>query len=476
MENFKKFNICDELLKSIENLGYTTPSEIQSKIIPLALNNKDLIGKSQTGSGKTAAFGIPICENINIELNKIQSLILAPTRELCIQIKNVLSEIGLYKKIKVISLYGKEPFSLQRDQLKQRVHIAVGTPGRVLDHINRGTLDLSNIKQVVIDEADEMLNMGFISQVENIIKALPKNHQTMMFSATISPEIKDLSRKYMKNDFHTVEVNGNKLTLDTISQNLFIVEDNKKVSLLIDLFKAEDIKQCILFCRTKDRVEALYEKLKKFNIPICELHGNMLQKDRTKTIEDFKKGKFIFMVATDVAARGIDISSLSHVINYDVPLEKEAYIHRIGRSGRAFTKGTSITLATPYEDKFIKAIEEYINMEIPQKPLPEKESFNNIRIENKYKIKKENVKETLNKNDVTKIFIKAGKKKKIRRGDIVGTLINMGNIPSDSIGIIDIFDNHSYVDILNGYGKDFIKNNKEIKIKGKTIKIEKANK
>ncbi|GAA0123125.1 DEAD/DEAH box helicase [Clostridium faecium] len=470
MNDFKNFNLSHNIIKSITSIGYRTPSEVQEKVIPLALEEKDLIVKSQTGSGKTASFGIPICERLETEKNAVQALILTPTRELSIQVKNEISKLGLYKKIKAVSLYGKEPFSLQKKELSQRVHVVVGTPGRVLDHITRKTFDIKNIKYLVIDEADEMLNMGFISQVENIIKTLPNKRQTMMFSATLSEEIKVLSKKYMNSSYNTIEISPEKLTLDNISQCLYIVEDNKKLKLLVDLIKTEDITQAIIFCRTKERVSDVYEKLKKYNLPLCEIHGNMLQKDRLNTIKGFREGKYLFMVATDVAARGIDISTVSHVINYDLPLEVEAYVHRIGRTGRAGETGTSYTFATPYEDKFLKAIEEFISMKIPIKTPPSKEEIKSS-IHKEFKI---NIKSPSNNNDVVKIFINGGKKKKIRRGDIVGALTNNCNIPSDSIGIIDIYDTYSNVDILNGYGKTLLKTKNEIDIKGKSIKIKKA--
>lgn len=470
MNDFKNFNISNNMIKSITSVGYESPSEVQEKVIPLALKGEDLIVKSQTGSGKTASFGIPLCERLETEKNAVQALILTPTRELSIQVKNEISKLGLYKKIKAVALYGKEPFSLQRKELSQRVHVVVGTPGRVLDHITRKTLNVENIKYLIIDEADEMLNMGFISQVESIIKSLPHKRQTMMFSATISEEIKVLSKKYMNYSHTTIEVSPEKLTLDNISQGLYIVEDNKKLNLLMNLIKTENITQAIIFCRTKDRVSEIYQKLSKHNLPLCEIHGNMLQKDRLSTIKGFKEGKYLFMVATDVAARGIDISTISHVINYDLPLEVEAYVHRIGRTGRAGESGTSLTFVTPYEDKFLKAIEEYISMKIPVKTPPSEEEVKSS-LNKEFKVK---IKTPSNNDNVVKIHINGGKKKKIRRGDIVGALTNSGNIPADSIGIIDIYDTYSHVDILNGYGKTLLKSQNEINIKGKPTKIKKA--
>ncbi len=467
---FEDFKLHKDILKAINGLGYKTPSEIQEKVIPLALEGKDIIAKAQTGSGKTASFAIPVIENIDVELNGVQALILTPTRELAVQVKEDFSNLGLFKRLKTIAIYGKQPMSLQKTQLQQRVHIVVGTPGRTLDHINKGNLKLDNIKYLILDEADEMLNMGFIEQVEEVIKNVPSIRQTLMFSATLSPEIMNLIEKYMINP-KTIEIHGESLTVDRINQRYYEVEENHKYNLLRDVLALEKVNQCILFCRTKSNVATLASRMRTNGYSVTEIHGDMLQKERLTALREFKEGKYRYIVATDVASRGIDASGVSHVINYDIPLELEAYVHRIGRTGRAGKSGEAITFVTPHEEKFLKGIEEFINMKIPKATRPDRQEVLNAPKNEDAPIVKE---KPNNLGEITKVYISGGKKKKIRRGDIVGALINSGNIPGDKIGVIDIYDNYSHVDILNGLGRDLLRIHKELPIKGKPFRIKKA--
>lgn len=467
MNGFCKFNLDKRILKSIENMGYEKPSKVQDETIPVLLKGEDLVVKAQTGSGKTGAFSIPIIESIDIENNKVAALILTPTRELAVQVKEETKNLGLYKKIKVTALYGKQPMKIQERELNQRVHIVVGTPGRTIDHIKKGTLDISNISYLVIDEADEMLNMGFIEQVEDIINLLPKKRQTLMFSATFSEEIKGITNKYMKNP-KLIEINPEKLTVDKINQVYYEIKEEEKLKLLKNLFKIKEINQGIIFCRTKKNVALLYSNLKNNGYSVCQLHGDMEQRERLDALNDFKTGKYRFIVATDVASRGIDASGVTHVINYDIPLELEAYVHRIGRTGRAGSTGEAITFVTPYEEKFLKAIEEYINYKIKKMLPPTEEELSKCTT----KISKTIVKKDTPSFEVIKVKINGGKKNKVRRGDIVGALAKDIGIPGDSIGVIDIFDYYSTVDILNGYGNDLVKEGK-IKIKKEFIRLSK---
>lgn len=469
-KKFQDFNLNEDIIKSVKVLGYETPSPVQAEVIPLALLGSDVIVKAQTGSGKTAAFAIPILENLELEKNAVQCLVLTPTRELAVQVQQNFSILGLYKRIKAIAIYGKQPVSVQKTQLSQRVHVVVGTPGRTLDHIERGTLNLDNIRYLVIDEADEMLNMGFLEEVENIIKRIPNQRQTLMFSATLSEEIQGHIIKHMKSP-KLIEITPETLTVAKINQRYYSVNEEKKYKLLEDLIKVEGIYQCILFCRTKKNVSELSQKMRASGYSITEIHGDMLQKDRLTAMKEFKEGKYTFIVATDVASRGIDVTGVTHVINYDIPLELEAYVHRIGRTGRAGNSGEAITFVTPYEDKFLKSIEEFISMEIPKATPPTKEELDNAPVSTEKPIIKKIMPAT---KDVVKIYINSGKKKKLRRGDIVGSLTNSGAIPPDSIGVIDIFDTYSHVDILNGYGSKLLKEHDELNIKGKSIKIQRA--
>ncbi|MCE5220569.1 MAG: DEAD/DEAH box helicase [Clostridium sp.] len=476
---FNKFKIGDELLKSIEGLGYNTPSEVQEKVIPEILKNNDVIVKSQTGSGKTAAFGIPLCEKIDWEENSPQVLVLTPTRELAVQVSEDISNIGRFKRIKAVAVFGKEPISDQIRKLKQKTHIVVGTPGRVFDHIDKGSLNLSKIKYFVIDEADEMLNMGFIDQVEDIIKRLPKKKVTMLFSATMPDEIKELSKKYMNKPVD-ITIENQKLITDNIEHSLYYVNYEKKLENLNSILIHEKPETAIIFARTQENVDKVFEFLKSKKYSINKIHGGMLQKERLNTMESYRRGDFRLLVATDVASRGIDIDGITHVINYELPVEKEAYVHRIGRTGRAGAKGKAISFCVKEKDNLLSQIEELIGFKIqvcyiPGKEQIEKESVESLELlKSKPKRKKEKAK--IINTDITKIYLNGGKKKKLRAGDIVGAICRIDGVSADDIGIIDVQDSVSYVDILNGKGKKVIEELKNMTIKGKKINVEKAHK
>lgn len=477
--NFKDLGLSEEILEAIEKLGYKEPSEVQEKVIPLILKSKDVMAKSQTGSGKTAAFAIPISEKIELEENKPQVLVLAPTRELAYQIKEDFTNIGRFKRLRCAAIFGKQPVSVQLNVLKQRVHVVVGTPGRTFDLIERGALDVSKIKYLVIDEADEMLNMGFIDQVKDIIKKLPKKKLTLLFSATLPEEILELSSTYMREPIN-IEIKAKSSVTDRIKQVYYEVENDKKFNLLNKLIYVERPESAMIFCRTKENVEKLTSRMKARGYSCNALHGGMLQTDRTSMMNKFKRGEFIFLIATDVAARGIDVENVTHVINYDIPMEKESYIHRMGRTGRAGNKGTAITLVTPREYRFLEEIEETFELSIVKGELPSEEEVKegreiyNKKLENPAKPKKVKDKE-INK-EITKIYISAGRKKKIRPGDIAGTVSSIAGVNPEDVGIIDIQDNFSYVEILSGKGKLVLEGLKNKTIKGKTIRAEKAQK
>lgn len=473
---FSKFKIGEELLKSIEGLGYKKPSEVQEKVIPEILLNKDVIVKSQTGSGKTAAFAIPVCEKIDWEENSPQVLVLTPTRELAVQVTGDISNIGRFKRIKAVAVFGKEPISEQERKLKQKTHIVVGTPGRVLDHIDRGSLNTSKIKYFVIDEADEMLNMGFIGQVEGVIRRIPKKKVTMLFSATIPDEIKELCEKYMHRPVD-ISIKNQKLITSNIDHNLYYADYENKLKVLNDILICEKPETAVVFAKTKENVDIVFDYLKSKEYSVNKIHGGMLQKERLNTMESFRRGDFRLLVATDLASRGIDIEGITHVINYDLPVEKEAYVHRIGRSGRAGAKGKAISLCVEGKNKLLQEIEEYIGFSIPVCELPDIRNVKNEGIELlkcKPKRKKEKAK-NINAN-ITKIYLNGGKKKKIRAGDIVGAICKIESLSADDIGIIDVQDSVSYVDILNGKGKKVIDELKNMTIKGKKINVEKAKK
>jgi ATP-dependent RNA helicase DeaD len=476
-KDFEDYLLSEEINRALAVLKYDNPTEVQKEVIPKALANQDLVVKSQTGSGKTASFAIPICEIMEWEERRPQALILTPTRELAVQVRDDVTNIGRFKRIKAMAVYGKEPFSKQKEELKQKTHVVVGTPGRTMDHIERGTLELDKIKYLIIDEADEMLNMGFIDEVKAIIKELPENRVTMVFSATLPKDVENLCHQYMKDPIH-IEIAASGVTTNTIEHAVIEVKDEDKISLLKDITVVENPDSCIIFCRTKENVENVYTELDGSNYSCERLHGGLEQEDRFAVMDGFKMGNFRYLVATDVAARGIDIDNVTLIINYDVPMEKEGYVHRTGRTGRAGNKGKAITFATPYEGKFLKAIERYIGFEIPAMDAPNQDEVNSGKASFEEKLSgrrvvRNNKTARINK-DITKLHFSGGKKKKLRAVDFVGTISNIPGVTADDIGIITIQDNLTYVDILNGKGSVVIQAMENTTIKGKKLKVSKA--
>lgn len=476
-KTFDDFHLSDEITRALGVLKYEKPTEVQSEVIPRSLEKNDLVVKSQTGSGKTAAFGIPVCEMIEWAEKKPQALILTPTRELAAQVREDLTNIGRFKRIKAMAVYGKEPFAKQKEELKQKTHVVVGTPGRVMDHIERETLVLDQIKYLIIDEADEMLNMGFIDEVEAIIKALPEDRVTMVFSATLPNDVEKLCHKYMIDPIN-IEIAATEITTSSIEHHLIEVKENEKISLLKDVTVVENPESCIIFCRTKEHVDSVFTELEQANYSCEKLHGGLEQEDRFAVMDGFKIGNFRYLVATDVAARGIDIDNVTLVINYDVPMEKESYVHRTGRTGRAGNKGKAITFATPYEGKFIKSIEKYIGFEIPtmEAPTHREVAEGKDAFEEKAsgrRVVKNNKTARINQ-DIIKLHFNGGKKKKIRAIDFVGTIAKIPGVTADDIGIITIQDQLSYVDILNGKGSLVLQAMENTTIKGKKLKVSKA--
>ncbi|ALV21949.1 MAG: DEAD/DEAH box helicase [Carnobacterium sp.] len=477
---FEEFGIGEELVTALESLRYFKPTKVQEEVLPLALAEKDVIVESQTGSGKTVSFGIPLCENVIWEENRPQALVLVPTRELALQVKEDITNIGRLKRIKVTSVFGKASFDKQKSELKQKSHIVVGTPGRVLDHLQKGTMKVDKLRYLVIDEADEMLNMGFIDQMAAIIEFLPEERQTLLFSATMPPEIERLASFYMKPDRAAIKIEMTEQSRPKIVQSYLKVEPEKKEQQLLDLLIVENPDSCMIFCNTQEAVNRLYTFLNKAGLPIDKIHGGMVQEDRFDVMDDFRKGKFRYLVATDVAARGIDIDNVTHVINYDVPVEKESFVHRTGRTGRAGKTGVALTLVTPKERPWWQEVRAYVQQEISEITAPNarvvqshKSAFEK-KLQERLVVKRARNKE-LNQG-ITKIYFNGGKKKKLRAVDFVGTLTNIPGIKADDIGIITIQENVTYVEVLNGKGPRVIEEMKDRTVKGKQLKVYKANK
>ena len=477
---FEKFKLGDEILKAIKNMGFEKPSEVQSKVIPVILDGKDIIVKSQTGTGKTAAFGIPICENMDVEEKAIQALILTPTRELAVQIAHHINNIGRFNRLRSIAIYGGQPIAMQTRALKQRVHVIVGTPGRVIDHIERGNINLSKVRFLVIDEADEMFDMGFAADVESIIIKTSSDRQMMLFSATISEKIEQLTDKYMKEPTR-ISLTSNNVTVDKIKQRYYVVDDKTKFTSLNRILCVEATGSTIIFCGTKISMAKVLKSMEKEKYSVIGLSGDMTQDERLQTMKKFKQGEMQYLVATDVASRGIDIDDITHVINYDIPLNAESYVHRIGRTGRAGKKGIAITLATPREIRFLENIEEYICEKIPEVELPTQIQAREGRTAKKLLSPFKKERKSINKEksihspgDITRLHISGGRKNKIRSADIVGAIIGSSGIDNESIGVIDIYNTYIYVDIMNGQGTKVLEALNKSTIKGKNLVVQRA--
>ena len=368
-KSFNDLGISAPILKAIAEMGFETPTAVQSKAIPHALNKEDLIVTSKTGSGKTAVFGVPMLQMSNPKDPGPQGLILAPTRELAVQVDSELKLIAKYLPHRTTAVYGQHNINVETQLLKQGVSIVTGTPGRVLDHIKRGNLVTKHIRFLVVDEADRMLDMGFIDQVVKIIKTLPRNRVTLLFSATIPPEVSRVCRNYMRNPTNIVIESPTK-TVDIIEQVYYRVQGNEKRTQLNRLLLVEQPESCMIFCNTRVAVDQVCSFLARKGYAVQALHGDIPQGRRMQTLKQFKQGKFHLLVATDVAARGLHIDDLSLVINYDVPMEKDSYVHRIGRTGRAGQKGSAVTFVTGEDIMSLYEIEEHIGAMIPEADLP----------------------------------------------------------------------------------------------------------
>ena len=364
LAKFRELGLSEAMLDSLQKKGFEEPTAIQSKTIPFLLQNKqDLIGKAQTGTGKTAAFGIPIIENIVPQSKKVQAIILVPTRELAIQVTEELSSFAENQKTGIIAVYGGQPIERQISRLQRGVDIVVGTPGRVIDHINRKTLKLDSISYLVLDEADEMLNMGFVDDIEEILKSTPSSRRTVLFSATMPTNIERLAKQYMKNA-EIISVSSEQISRDNIQQIYFEVAQADKFEALFRIIDIEASFYGLVFCRTKNDADEIAHKLANRGCRAEAIHGDLSQGQREKVLQKFRNKQITVLVATDVAARGIDIDNLTHVINYSLPQDPESYVHRIGRTGRAGKTGTAITLITPSEYRKLTSLQRVANTKI----------------------------------------------------------------------------------------------------------------
>jgi len=380
LPTFADLNIPAPILKALKEVGYETPSPIQAATIPLLMEGRDVLGQAQTGTGKTAAFALPVLSRIDVKNPAVQALVLAPTRELAIQVAEAFQSYAAHlKNFHVLPIYGGQAYGPQLSALRRGAQVVVGTPGRVIDHLDKGTLDLSQLTTLVLDEADEMLRMGFIDDVERILQETPESRQTALFSATMPPQIKRIANTYL-NEPKEVTVAAKTTTAVNITQRYWLVAGLQKLEALTRILEAEPFDGMIIFARTKLGTEELASKLQARGFAAAAINGDLAQAQRERTIEQLKNGKIDILVATDVAARGLDVERITHVINYDVPSDPESYTHRIGRTGRAGRSGDAILFITPRERGLLKAIERATRQPVAPLTLPTIKAVNDVRI------------------------------------------------------------------------------------------------
>lgn len=470
-EKFKDYPLDNEIKRALSELGFKNPLEVQEKAIPLILDGKDLIVKSQTGSGKTAAFAIPICQKIDAELKSPQVLVLTPTRELTEQVKNDFADISKYKELKCCALYGKQPMAEQRKELKKNTpHVIVATPGRMMDHILNKNVKLQDIKYLVIDEADEMLIMGFKDQLEAIISKLPQERVTLLFSATMPEEVNALSQHYMRHP-ENIEIESNVSNLEKIEQIYYAVDGLKKVDFMKKVIEREQPRKAIIFCNTQEQVDNLLEILRKWSNSICAVHGGMDQQMRSEKLTSFKRGECKLLIATDMAARGLHVQGITHVINYGVPFEHEQYVHRIGRTGRVDQHGIAITMVIPSELSRFRELEQFLGYKIPckgghvdRKP---KAKADTERPAGRQRFKVEN-----RKGQKALVQFSAGRNTStLKASDFVSAIRSVEGISNEDIGRVEIRDIVTNIEILNGKERAVINAFKTKKVKGKLLRV-----
>lgn len=475
--DFTRFNLTKETCETLEILGYLNVTPIQEQVVPLLLEGKDVVGKSQTGSGKTAAFGIPVCDQVIWEENAPQALILEPTRELAVQVQEEVFQLGRKRRLKVPVIFGGMPVDKEVMSLKQKSHIVVGTPGRVMDHIRRESLELDKIRYLIIDEADLMLDMGFFDEVEAIISKVQEASGKItraLFSATMGTRIEELTAEFMPEAVH-VTVESETETVSSIEQFVCEVENEEKFDLLMKILQKENPGDCMIFCETREMVNALYQKLRRKHIRCGMLHGGMEQRDRLYAIGDFRQGKFHIFITTDVAARGIDFPDITHVINYDFPTKRENYIHRIGRSARNGKSGIAISFIQSSERRVKEEVEAYSKVHMEPLAVDTLEATGSqqqiFAKRQKEKVVLKAGKGAAFEGMITRLSIGGGKKSKMRAGDIVGSICAIEGLTAEDIGVIDVRDSISYVEILNGKGQKVYEVLLKKPVKGKLRKI-----
>lgn len=518
---FEELGLRPEILKAVKHMGFEETSPIQTKAIPMMMSGVDLIGQAQTGTGKTAAFGIPLLEKIDPKNKKLQAIVLCPTRELAIQVADEIRNLAKFMHgIKVLPIYGGQEIVKQIRSLKSGVQLMIGTPGRVMDHMRRKTIKMDQVHTVVLDEADEMLNMGFREDIETILEGVPEERQTVLFSATMPKPILEITKKYQK-DAQLIKVTKKELTVPQIEQFYYEVRSKNKEEVLSRLLDIYNPKLSVVFCNTKKQVDLLVNGLLGRGYFAAGLHGDMKQEQRDRVMQGFRAGKTDILVATDVAARGIDVDEVEAVFNYDLPQDDEYYVHRIGRTGRAGREGRAFTFVTGKEIYKLKDIQRYCKTKIYARKVPSLNDVANTKMEKLFEqiervVEQDDLKSYLewiekkvNDSDATamefaaallkiassvheteeeefgdtgaveegmvRLFINIGRKNRVRPGDIVGALAGETGVPGKLIGCIDVHDHYTFVEVPKEYARDVLDAMKNVKIKGKMVAVEPAN-
>lgn len=516
---FGELNLNEKTKKALQDAGYVSPTPIQEQAIPIILEGKDFIGQSKTGTGKTASYSLPMIEKIDSTNKKVQAIVLCPTRELAVQVADEVRKFLKYQEgIKTLAIYGGQSIETQIKMLKKGVQIVIGTPGRIMDHMRRRTLKLDGVRMCVLDEADEMLNMGFEEDIETILKDVPSGRQTVLFSATMNKRIMEITKKYLQNP-KKVKIQAEELTVNEIEQISIQVKEAMKSEALMRLIEVYRPQKAIVFCNTKKRVDDLIEVLKQNHFKAEALHGDIKQSGRERIMKRMRNGEFQILVATDVVARGIDIQDVEFVLNYDVPQEEEYYVHRIGRTGRNGSSGKAVTFVVGKEKSKLQSIKRYSNAKIKEGSIPTIAEINKIR--NKVTIEKiqsvidrnefeyqdilDELKEQNNTEDIVKalltivcgknkpkesskneikvnvkngenvkLFFNLGKKDNIKVKDIVGSIAANCGISGDKIGKINILDKFSFVEVPGEYVEDIMNGMQDKQVKGRDLTVEVA--
>src|SRR3954451_17957841 len=475
MTSFRDLGLSDGIIQTLDERGYEDPTAIQEQAIPQLLGGHDVIGQAQTGTGKTAAFGLPLLEYLDPDSAHTQALVLTPTRELCIQVTQALRAYAEHLPIAVIAVFGGQPVATQQARLRQASQVVVATVGRTLDLVNRGSLDLSAARFVVLDEADEMLDLGFIDDVERILRLSPSGRQTSLFSATIPPPIERLADRYMY-DPVTIRVTPKQLTVDAIEQAFVEVPARGKVDRLIEVLRAEEPEQAIIFCRTKIGTARLDDTLRARGLQVKALHGDMTQGQRDGVMISFKDHKLRLLVATDVAARGLDIEHVTHVINYDVPDVTDMYVHRIGRTGRVGRTGRAITFVTPAQRPEINRIEREAKTSIGEWEAPEdrlEHAPTPRRREHALASRPPPARGRPEPEaDHVKLFLNRGQRSGIDEEDVRWALVEGAVIPAEAIGDIRVLERFSFVDLDAAHAEQALERLDGTKLEGKQIRVE----